>query len=125
MLQSSSSSESLSFLVNPAAQCPKRDMTIVLLVGTGSTNSVPGSGLGTGILPDLIEKAGNSLRGGFRVTGRERETRAQERAEEVSPGLCGKRTPSSRTFSSAVSARCRRRDVIFTRLCSKAATRLA
>lgn len=29
------------------------------------------------------------------------------------------------TFSSAVSARCRRRDVIFTRLCSKAATRLA
>lgn len=117
MLQSSSSSESLSFLVNPAAQCPKRDMTIVLLVGTGSTNSVPGSGLGTGILPDLIEKAGNSLRGGFRVTLR--------RVGEVSPGLCGRRTPSSRTFSSAVSARCRRRDVIFTRLCSKAATRLA
>lgn len=32
---------------------------------------MPGSGLGTGILPDLIEKAGNSLRGGFRVTGGE------------------------------------------------------
>lgn len=45
-------------------------MTIVSLVGIGSTYSAPGSGLGTGILPDLIEKAGNSPRGGFRVMGR-------------------------------------------------------
>lgn len=33
--------------------------------------------------------------------------------------------PTAPTFSSAVSARCRRRDVMLTRLCSKAATRLA
>lgn len=38
---------------------------------------------------------------------------------------CPLGTPTAPTFSSAVSAKCRRRDVMLTRLCSKAATRLA
>lgn len=37
----------------------------------------------------------------------------------------GGRGGAGLTFSSAVSARCRRRQVMLTRLCSKAATRLA
>lgn len=45
-------------------------MTGVSLVGIGSTYSAPGRGLDAGILPDLMQKAGDSLRGGFRVTGR-------------------------------------------------------
>lgn len=102
---------------------------MVSFVGIGSTYYAPGNRLGTGILPNLIQKAGdgnNCAEGTLRAQGDGKGGRPWcSGEEEVSLGLSARGTPSSLTFSSAVSARCRRRDVIFTRLCSKAATRLA